>query len=267
MATVLDRRGSLIGRSRGADLFVGQLARPEFLQRIQSEEEGWFEGVSREGIPLFSSFARTRTGGWTINIGIPRDLLLAPVRRSTWNLILLGIVNLALAAGLAVVIGRRIAGPVIALVPVARSVGQGEPAALGLTTLREANMVARSLFEASTRLLRAGEARQIATEALRLSEQRYRVLANDLARTGGERDALLERVVVAEENERKRIARELHDSLAQYLTALHLELEHLGQTRTDTARREAWARFSKLSCDVTAETAGSDPRRFSSCLA
>ena len=35
--------------------------------------------------------------------------------------------------------------------------------------------------------------------------------------------------MVAQENERKRIARELHDSLAQYLTALRLKLNTLGQ--------------------------------------
>jgi len=43
---------------------------------------------------------------------------------------------------------------------------------------------------------------------------------------------LLTRVVVAQENERKRIARELHDSLAQYLTALRLKLDLLSQLNT-----------------------------------
>jgi two-component system, chemotaxis family, sensor kinase Cph1 len=40
----------------------------------------------------------------------------------------------------------------------------------------------------------------------------------------------LTRVVVAQEHERQRIARELHDSLAQYLTAIRLKLDTLGRS-------------------------------------
>jgi two-component system, chemotaxis family, sensor kinase Cph1 len=53
------------------------------------------------------------------------------------------------------------------------------------------------------------------------------VLSEDLAQVDRERTALIGRVVVAQETERKRIARELHDSFAQYLTALRLKLDTL----------------------------------------
>ncbi len=237
IATVIDRRGYLIGRSRDADRFVGDFARPEFLQKIQSAREGWVPGVSREGVPLFTAFAHTRLGGWTVSAGIPRDILLAPVRQTINTLILLGGLTLALAIVLAVMFGRRIASPVIGLVPVAEAVGLGNPAILPPTNLTEANVVAQSLRNASERLRGAAAEQAAATMALRQSEQKYRALAEDLAQVDAERTGLLNRMVLTQENERKRIARELHDSLAQYLTALHLKLDTLGQVDSDEAPR------------------------------
>jgi signal transduction histidine kinase len=229
-AGVFDRQYQMIGRSRNPDLFIGTLARQEFRQRTQAEENGWIPGTNFEGEPVFVAFAHTRLGGWTINVGVPRDILLAPVRRSTLTLILLGGATLALALLLAVIIARHIAAPVIGLVPIAAAVGRGEPVTARFTGLTEANVVASTLFEAGNQLRQAATEREAASAAIRQSEQMYRALAEDLARVDEERNALLDRVVVAQENERKRIARELHDSLAQYLTALRLKLDTLGDS-------------------------------------
>jgi signal transduction histidine kinase len=231
IAGIFDNQGYTIGRSFDPDRYLGQLARPEFLQRINAaEQEGLVPGISREGVPFFNTFVRTRPNGWTVNVGMPRDVLFAPVRHTTWSLLLLGGAILALAILMAVVIGRRITASVIGLVPLAEAVGHGE-ASIPLTThLSEANLVARSLYDAGERLRRAATEQMAATAALTKSEQMYRSLAEDLAQVDAERTALLDRVVVAQENERSRIARELHDSLAQYLTALLLKLDTLGQS-------------------------------------
>jgi signal transduction histidine kinase len=229
IAGVFDEQGYMIGRSFDSDRFVGQLARAEYLQHIRAQDEGWIPGVSREGVPLFNAFVHTKLGGWTINVGIPRDILLAPVRQTTWSLVLLGTATLALAVLLAVVIGRRIAAPVIGLVPIAEAVGHGETVVPRVTGLTEANVVAQTLYESGERLRLAATEREAANAALTRSEQMYRTLAEDLARVDQERSALVGRVVVAQESERQRIARELHDSLAQYLTALRLKLDSPGQ--------------------------------------
>jgi signal transduction histidine kinase len=227
IAAIFDREGTMIARSRDPDRYVGQRAFPEFLAYARTEDEGWVPGMSREGVPVFTAFAHTKLGDWTVNAGMPRDVLLAPVRQTTWILILLGGGTVAVAVILAVMIGRRIAAPVVGLVPMAEAVGHGETISPRLTGLTEANVVARSLHDAGERLRRAAIERESATVALSQSEQMYRSLAEDLARIDDERTALLNRVVVAQENERKRIARELHDSLAQYLTALRLKLDTL----------------------------------------
>ena len=62
--------------------------------------------------------------------------------------------------------------------------------------------------------------RKLAEEAVRKSEQRYRAIADDLRR-------LTQRLQTVREDERTRIARELHDELGQVLTALNMDLHWL----------------------------------------
>ncbi|HNQ24758.1 MAG TPA: PAS domain-containing sensor histidine kinase [Phycisphaerae bacterium] len=63
-------------------------------------------------------------------------------------------------------------------------------------------------------------ARKLAEEALRESERRHRELAGELRR-------LAHHMQAVREAERARIARELHDELGQYLTALNMDLHWL----------------------------------------
>ncbi len=227
IAAIFDRNGYMIGRSRDPDRYIGQKAFPAFLSYMRSENEGMVPGMSREGTPMFSAFAHSKLGDWTVNAGMPRDVLLGPVRQTTFLLILLGGGTVAVAVTLAVLIARRIATPVVGLVPIAEAVGRGELVSPRRTGLIEADTVALALCGAGERLRQAATEQASVNSALSQSEQKFRTLAEDLARIDEERTALVNGVVVAQEDERKRIARELHDSLAQYLTALRLKLDTL----------------------------------------
>ena len=238
VASIFDRQGAMIARSRDADRYVGQ---PAFAAtscaHLRSEDEGWVPGMSREGVPLFTAFVHTQLGDWTISAGIPRVVLLARARQTTWLLLLLG--------GATVVAGDHFGGDDWTA---HRRAGHRIGADRRSRRPRRAGHSRRDRSDRGKRcravLVRGRRAAapgrrsngRAATAALSQSEQMYRALAEDLARVDRERTALLNRVVVAQENERKRIARELHDSLAQYLTALRLKLNTLRPIRRDPRR-------------------------------
>ena len=153
-------------------------------------------------------------------------MLYAPVRQSTSALIMVGAMTLAVALLLAMLIGRHIAQPIARLVKYAQTVGHGEPVAPCTTGLRETDAVASSLFQASESLRRSMAERAQAAADLSASE---------------ERKQLLHQTVLTQENERKRIARELHDSLGQYLTRCSLGLAWSGEAvRPTPTRRQKW---------------------------
>jgi signal transduction histidine kinase len=222
IVAVADRKGVTIARSRDAERYVGQIIRSEIIEHYQAANDGWFPITSRDGIPVYNAFTHVKTAGWTIGVGIPDDILFAPVRRSTLMLMGVGVMAVLIAVVLASAIGRRIAQSISALVAYAERVGGGERLAVHATGITETDAVARSLHRAGERLQQNAEEREQAAQELRDSEQKYRVLAQDLAAANEERTQLLHQTVQAQEAERKRIARELHDSLGQYLTALRL---------------------------------------------
>jgi len=224
IAAISDRQGVTIARSREAERFVGQFGRAPVIERFHAADAGSFPLISRDGVPVYNAFARVKMAGWTVSVGMPDAVLFAPVRHSTWILSLVGVVTLALALILALAIARRIARPITALVSYADVVGHGGRVGLHATGIEETDAVARSLHQASERLHRNAEERNQAADELRESEQKYRSLAEDLATANEERAELLHRTVTAQEAERTRIARELHDSIGQYLTAVRLGL-------------------------------------------
>src|SRR5262245_50006829 len=144
IASIADRAGYTLARSREADRFVGQLGRPAVIKLFQTNHEGWFPLDTRDGIPAYNAFAHVKFSGWVVAVGIPVSDLYAPVRHSTLVLILTGAVTVALALLLAMVIGHRVAGAISSLAAYADVVGRGEQIGLPETRIRETDEVARA---------------------------------------------------------------------------------------------------------------------------
>jgi signal transduction histidine kinase len=82
VATVIDSDGYVAARTSGPPSLVGTLASERAREARQNSNEGLYEGYILEGIPTLSAFHRLPVGGWSVHIGIPREIVLAPVNRS-----------------------------------------------------------------------------------------------------------------------------------------------------------------------------------------
>jgi signal transduction histidine kinase len=174
--------------------------------------------------PGYVASSPVHLAGWTVAVSVPREIFSGPVRRAVLVLFVAGGGTLALMLALAVTIGRRIAGSLTGLTAIARSMGQGGRPTPACTGINEADLIAEVLCSTGEDLNRRTEQLTQTVAALRDREKQLRNLSDDLRRALDERTALLNRLVSAQECERQRIARELHDHLGQYFAAMLLGL-------------------------------------------
>ena len=116
MATIFDRNKQVVARTKNIEQFIGRPVSTEFAALLDAEgTEGWAVTRTLEGIPVHTAFSRSRTerlGGW---VGIPRASVDAPLQRWLITTIGGGLAFIAMALLLAVLVGRRITGPILAL--------------------------------------------------------------------------------------------------------------------------------------------------------
>ena len=169
LATVIDRADRIVARSRQHETFVSKPAPDEFLRAARGTDGIW-EGHNLEGTEVLGAYARSGVSGWTTFVGVPAEIVQAPLRQSLWTLLGLGASLILLSLLLARVFARRIAAPVQGLVDLAHDLARGEPVAAPSTGLAEIDQGGGALASASQDLrereaaLRASEARLWATQ-------------------------------------------------------------------------------------------------------
>jgi PAS domain-containing protein len=174
VASLIDRTGKIVARSRYAERFVGQNATQDLLSNTHGSEGTWI-GRTIEGVPVFSAFARSDLSEWRIAIGAPVDVVEAPLRQSLAWLIGLGLAALTLSSVVAGWCGRQIARSLKSLAAAAAVAGSQEVVRPKRTLLREVNAIGDALAQTSTDLKRRTQDRDRAEAALRESEQRLRL--------------------------------------------------------------------------------------------
>jgi PAS domain S-box-containing protein len=173
--TIVDRKKVIIARTRDGRRRTGTPASTSLAQHVSAAIEGSYDGVTLEGVPVYSSFSRSPLTGWTVAIGIPRDEVQPSLGRSFTGVIGAGVLLGLLAIGLALTLGRRIAAAIGSLKTTAASLVDNEPAVAIVSPVAEINDVGRAIEEASALLRRRAAERDAAQVTLQEREERLRL--------------------------------------------------------------------------------------------
>ena len=166
IAVVQDRDATIVARTQREAELVGRK-----VQNPSPGREGWVKSRLLEGTEVYVAFATAPLSGWRVVLTAPVAAVEAPLRRGAWQLTLGAALAAAVAAGLAFLFGRRIAGAVGGLVRIARSVEHGEPAVPLQSGVTEVNEVADQLSAAA-------ELARIREQEATLRERQARAIAD-----------------------------------------------------------------------------------------
>jgi signal transduction histidine kinase len=149
IASVFDSNGVIIARTPNGDRFVGQKAGANFFDSLVKLPEGITENISRNGIPVLSTFSHGEAFGWSVGIAMPRSDMTRPAQQAAINTLIAGSGFLAIGLALALYAARHIAQPIESLRRLAVAVHSAAPAMPPVTGLPEVDDVARALHAAN----------------------------------------------------------------------------------------------------------------------
>jgi PAS domain S-box-containing protein len=167
---ILDANALILGRSRSADVFVGQPAPPALASAISGRTEGIAHYSTQEGWPTLAGFARSGLTGWTVVLGMPSASADIGARRTLTMAILTGIAVSLLALAFAAFLGHQISRSVLGLLKPALAMAEGHTViAAGTSKIAEIQSVTEKLVAASGVLRERERQRQRAEERYRLA--------------------------------------------------------------------------------------------------
>ncbi|OLB99305.1 MAG: hypothetical protein AUH30_05365 [Candidatus Rokubacteria bacterium 13_1_40CM_68_15] len=149
IASIYDRQGRVLARSDGGSVGLGQPGTPAMLEAVARSTAGVLQLTTTDLQRFYAGFARSNLSGWVVTVGVPLDPVEASLRRSLLLVAAAGALLTLLALGAALVIGRRIADPLVALAAAAPALVRGERVALAGTSAREISDLVAALKTAA----------------------------------------------------------------------------------------------------------------------
>jgi signal transduction histidine kinase len=198
----------------------------EVADSIRSGERGTHLGHDFRNVPVLRSHTPLAIAGlnWTLIAEIEAGEALRPVSTLHSNVLMWGVGIALIIFAVASVLARSVTKPILALAGAAGRIGRRD-------------------FEARIPVASNDEIGQLAASFNRMAEDLQRTTVSK-----EELEVLAGRLMSAQEDERTRIARELHDDLSQRLAAAAIELGRLQRVAPELGRIKE--HIAQLSEDV-----------------
>jgi signal transduction histidine kinase len=217
-AGVTDREFRLVARVPAMPEVVGKsVAALSGLAAGFESRAGAFEATGVDGVKRVIAHKAVPDSGWHVYVGVEDEVLYSGFRRQLVQGLVAFAAVIAFSLGIAYLLSRAISRPLRQLVAVADSVAQGDH------TARAAPDGAVEIALLTEHLNRMLDALERSDKALRDGNRRLRELSG--------------RLLGAQEEERLRISRGLHDQIGQELSVLKIQLDTLAPTIADPAQR------------------------------
>ena len=183
IGVITDRAGSVVARAPDAEASVGHPAARSWIEKTAGSNEGFLEGRVLSETAVFAAYNRSKESGWVVGVTVPVAVVETPLRRSLFLLSGGGAVLAAVASTLAVVLGKRIAGPIMELADSLKVTSPAPARATSESSVREIEELRRALEEGKARALllaREQAARGQAEAANRAKDDFLAVLSHEL---------------------------------------------------------------------------------------
>ncbi len=210
VVTLVDDDGTILARSSEGAEWIGRNVRgTEVTEIVLREREGRTEATGIDGVSRQYGFSVVPGNAWHVHVGVPTAVVMQPVRDLIVRGALGGAAIILVVTVFALWLSRMIEKPIKTLANAAKA-------------------VAKEGFTISVPVSGPREVAELGEAFNAMVENRSRAEAHILE---SERNlkALSDRLLRIQEEERARIAREIHDELGQALTALKMDVGGLLQ--------------------------------------
>lgn len=254
-AELVDSRGIVIASTESESAALSSGGHLHYYLRMLSENRVGVDNVLEEtgrhrGEMHVMAFAPLTVAHWGIAVGGTEAETLEPVRELETAIFLFGILSFAIIFLATLVGARLLVHPVKVLTSAAQQISAGNlENSIQLSEGGEIGALADA-FETMRVQLRhsLAEIRAWSSELEARVKERTQELESlnaQLRHEQGERQQLLRHVITAQEDERKRVARELHDETGQGLAALLMSVEALENNLTADTPSSLRAQLSR----------------------
>lgn len=145
-SNIVDQNGILLARGKYAEIYVGR----EAFQGIRDVARGTapagsFDEINREGWRINNSFERSATSGWVAGVGVPTDLVEAPLWRNGATMAIVGVALTLASLLIAFLAAGHLSRAIRRMGLAAAAIASGDAVRMPDSNIAELRDVSRSL--------------------------------------------------------------------------------------------------------------------------